>query len=91
MIAIETRYVGPTNTKGSRIIASTVNGQRLTMSTGMMTGSDYDNHKEVAEALATKYRWLYDGTRLVGGGTKAGYCWVFVYDNNAAYQRNTES
>jgi hypothetical protein len=74
MIAIETRFLGPTDTKGARILATTCNGQRLTLP------YDYtgDEHRKAAEALATKYGWLRDGMRLVGGGTKAGYCWVFV-------------
>ena len=74
-IAIETKYYGPTNTRGSKIIATTANGQRLSM--------PYDHsgneHERAAHALATKMGWLEDGKfRLVGGSTKSGMAFVFV-------------
>ncbi len=84
MIAIETKYVGPTDNKPSRIIASTCNGQRLTISCGRAEdmareklGHDdtQSSHQVVAQALADKMGWT---DRIVGGGTKRGYVFVFV-------------
>ena len=80
MIAIETKYHGATNTKGSRYSASTCNGQKLTMSTDYSLDSDA-NHERVACALAGKMAWFGEGARkyrLVGGSTKSGMVFVFV-------------
>jgi hypothetical protein len=73
MIAIETKYLGPTNTRGSRYVAYTCNGHRLSMS----IENDKDatqNPGIVARALADKMGWK---GQLIGGGTKAGMAWVF--------------
>lgn len=90
MVAIETRYVGPTNYKPGRIIATThINNQKLIVSWDRATRgakesglNDPDNqrapHQFVATELANEFGWLNDGTRLYGGSTKAGYCFVFV-------------
>lgn len=60
MVSITTKYIGPTNTKGSRIRAT-----RADHSTGDVTvtvpydhalGID-DNHRFAAETLATKLGW----------------------------------
>ena len=78
MIAIETKYHGATNTKGSRYSASTSNGQKLTMSTDYALDSDA-NHERVAVLLAEKFNWLEGRKyRLVGGATKSGMAFVFV-------------
>lgn len=74
MIAIETKFVGPTDFKGARIIATTCNGQRLVEPYNYgLSGSA--PHRVVAERLATKMGWK--GT-LIGGGTKTGYVFVFA-------------
>lgn len=73
MKAIETRFAGPTNTKGARIIASDSDGNRLTLSYPYELNSD-DAHRKAAEALRDKMKWT--GT-LIGGSTKRGYCFVF--------------
>jgi hypothetical protein len=84
MIAIETKYHGATNSKGSRYSATTCNGQRLTLSADYSLNSD-ENHERVAVALAGKMNWLplvektgKQRHKLVGGGTKSGMAWVFV-------------
>ena len=56
MQAIQTKYVGPTNTKGARIIARYQGGK-------IIVGWDYakdvtENHLDAALALATKLDWL---------------------------------
>lgn len=79
MIAIETRYVGPTNTKPSRIVATTANGQRMMMSMSAAEdgtdGSAESAHRAVAQALADKMQWP---GQLICGGTKTGYVFVFL-------------
>ena len=77
MIAIQTKYIGPTDTKPSRIVATTANGQRVTVS--------YDNasrnpHRDAALALCKKVGWT--GT-LAEGGTKEGSVFVFVDDQSS--------
>lgn len=74
MKAITATYKGPTNTKGSRIIASDGDGNRLTAS--------YDNslsgeavYRVAAEALRDKLGW---NGELCSGQTKPGV-YVFVF------------
>ena len=77
MIAIETKYLGPTNYRPSRIKAYTCNGQKLTISyseADAANGTPAQAHKVVAEALRDKAGWEGD---LIGGGTSKGYVWVF--------------
>ena len=74
MIAINTKYIPPSNFRGSRIAASTCNGHRLVIS--MPIDKDGESaHRVAAEALALKMGW----TRwpLIAGGTKDGYAFVF--------------
>ena len=53
MIAIVTKYHGPTDTKGSRIVAS-YNGRRITVAYDH--GLDIDgNHKKAAVAFSAKH------------------------------------
>ena len=79
MQAIETRYLGPTNTRGSRIVATTHSAVsrypvRLTVPFDH-TLSTEAGHRKAAEALKAKLGWK---GRMVGGGTRTGYCFVFV-------------
>ena len=78
MIAIETKYLGPTNYRPSRIKAYTCNGQTLTMSYSTADAankSTEEAHRVVAEALRDKAGWT---GKLIGGGTCKGYVFVFV-------------
>ena len=72
--AIRTRYAGPTETKGSRIIADDGDGNRITISMDCARSSE-DAHREAAHALADKMEW--PGTLVVGWYKNDGY-WVFV-------------
>lgn len=72
--AIETKYHGPTDNRGSRIIASDSDGNRVIMSYRSELNGD-ENHKAAAYALRDKMGW--DG-ELIGGSTKAGMAWVFA-------------
>jgi hypothetical protein len=73
--AIVTKFISPTNTKGSRIKATAAAGS-------VTVNWDYSlnvamNHHKAAKALATKMEW---STQLYGGGMpdNSGYCWVAV-------------
>jgi hypothetical protein len=74
MKAIETKYHGPTNTRGARITASDLDGNRITVPyPHELSGEDV--HRVAAEALRDKMGW---SGRLIGGSTKAGYVFVFA-------------
>lgn len=77
--SIETKYHGATNTKGSRISA--------TSASGIKTYIDYphelsgvDCHAIAAEKLARQLEWLKPGEdfkgKYIAGGTRAGYVFV---------------
>lgn len=74
MKAILTKYVGPSNVKGSRIIASDSDGNRVIMSYPYELSGE-DAHRKAAQTLCDKMGWTGE---LVGGGLKNGYAWVFV-------------
>jgi hypothetical protein len=77
--AIRTRYVGPTNTKGSRIIADAGDAASrviLEYDYGLNT---VDNHATAAEAVRDKMGWRGGFfTDLVGGEIDNTYVWVFL-------------
>lgn len=74
MKAIETRYLGPTNCRGSRIVAFDEDGNRVTLSyDDALSGEDM--HRKAANTLCQKMGWTGD---LAAGGTKRGYVFVFV-------------
>lgn len=84
MKAIKTTYKGATNTKGSRIIASDEDTNKITIPYPHEL-SGMDCHAKAAVALCLKMGWT--GT-LHGGGLKN--CYVFVFaplsdDRNGAY------
>lgn len=74
MKAISTRYSGPTNTRGSRIVASAEGVSSVSIPLDYEKDL-YEAHEKAALALCKKYGW---SGRLIGGGTKKGYCWVFA-------------
>lgn len=88
MIAIETKFIGATNYRPARIVATTANGQRLVMLVSAAEDAEGNNshgepiHRVVAQALADQMNW--PGT-LHGGGTKRGY--VFVFEDKDATRR----
>lgn len=79
MIAITTKYLGPTNVRGSRIKA-TGNRNSITISYDDSLNSEHA-HAKAARALCDKMKW--DG-KLLGGGTEHGYAWVFANTNLTA-------
>lgn len=67
MQAIQTKYVGPTNYRGTRIIARAAAG-RLVFDYDYSLG-DIGNHSAAAQALADKLGW---GGTWVGGSLPDG-------------------
>jgi hypothetical protein len=74
MQTISTKYVGPTNYRGSRIIATSASGRKITVSYDPAVSSE-SAHMNGVIALAEKLGWK--GT-MSGGHTKDGMVWVFA-------------
>jgi hypothetical protein len=77
--AITTKFLGPTNFRGSRVKAKCQAGS-ITVSWNDALGVD-DNHDTAAQALAEKLDWTGEHYgKLVGGGLPdgTGNCYVFV-------------
>lgn len=74
MIAIRTKYLGPTETKGARVVADDGRGHRITVAWDY-TKDVYDMHEQVAKALCKKYNWP---TKVVGGDLGEFMVWVFI-------------
>lgn len=74
MKAIKTKYKGPTNTRGSRIIASDEDGNRITISYPYELSGEAV-HRKAAQALCDKMNWPGE---LASGSIKNGYVFVFV-------------
>lgn len=74
MKAILTIYHGPTDFRGSRIIASEPDGKRLIMSYDHSLNSE-ECHRKAAYMLRDRLGWKGE---LVTGGLKRGYCHVFI-------------
>lgn len=74
MQAIITKYIGPTNSRGSRIKASASAGS-VTIGYDDALGVE-DNHHAAALALAIKMGWEKYG-KLISGGTETGFVFVF--------------
>ena len=71
--AITTRYIGPTNFRGSRIKAKAAAGS--VMVNYLCDLNIEDNHTRAAKALAEKFGW---GGRWFGGGLPDDRGYVFV-------------
>ena len=80
MIAIQTKYLGPTNTKGSRIKAFTCNGHSCTIDYDYAL-SDEKLHFKAVKALVSKNptgRCLdWNISKMTYGGVKGGYVFTF--------------
>lgn len=74
MIAIQTKYIPATNTRGSRIKAFTSSGQSLTLGFSYEL-EDYENYKRVALELCKKMGW---SEKIEGGSTKDDYTFIFL-------------
>lgn len=69
--AVITKYIGPTNTKGSRVKASCEAGS-ITVNWDHSLNSD-QNHDAACQALLDKLGWSGE---WIGGGTSTGYVYV---------------
>lgn len=78
MQAISTKYIGPSNVRGSRIKATCDAGSITIPYPHELSGEDV--HKAAALALIAKLGWG-DYGRIIGGGTKDGYVFVFDMDS----------
>jgi hypothetical protein len=75
MKVITTKYVGPTNTRGSKIIARAEGVASITVPYSYE--GDTDNaHRRAAEKLAAKYNWgpVFKAGTLPDGATEV---WAF--------------
>jgi hypothetical protein len=77
--AIRTWFAGPTNTRGSRVIADAGDSaSRVTLSWDHALNSE-QNHATAAMAVVAKMGWdTPDHTRLTGGQHGDAYYWVFM-------------
>ena len=79
MQAIETKYLGATNYRGSRIKATHEgNVESVTLDYNHALNLD-ENHHEAAKALMHKLEWKGE---MHGGATRKGMAWVFVNENS---------
>jgi hypothetical protein len=79
--SISTRYMGPTNTRGSRVKAKSSSGLSLTL--GWNDALDInENHTGAARALAVKLGWA---GRWVAGGGSDGCGNVYVQDDGDGF------
>jgi hypothetical protein len=73
MQTITTKYLGATNTQGTRIKANhTGEAKSITLPYNYALSNE-GNHKEAAAALAKKLEWHGE---YLGGHTKDGMIWV---------------
>ena len=74
MKAIRTRYYGPTNTRGSRIVAS--DGDHNSISISYPHGLDSDKgHELAAYLLMQKMGWA---NKIIGGGFRHDMYWTML-------------
>ncbi len=73
--AIITKYLGPTNVRGSRVKAVAEAGS-ITLSWDHALNSD-ENHALAAQTLADKYKWK---GRWFMGGFNGGYAFIQTAD-----------
>jgi hypothetical protein len=73
MIAILTKYLGPTNTRGSRIKAYT-DRHSITVSHDYALDGE-GVHRKAAQALMDKMGWPNE---LISGGVAGGYAFVML-------------
>lgn len=78
MVAIQTKYIGATNTKSSRIKAWTDNGH----SVSIPYPHEYSHevcHFQAVKALVQKHDLDWDLNDMRYGGTKKGYVFCFAH------------
>lgn len=78
MKAITTKYLGPTDCKGSRVKADDGDGNSITLPWRNRWDSE-DNHAEAARSLCRKMGWKgkLQGGGLLKAGRTVAVAWVF--------------
>ena len=74
MVAILTKFIGPTNFRCSRVKAHTSSGHRIVVPWDDALNVE-ENHDAAALALCRKMGWC---GKLVRGGTDVGYAYTFL-------------
>jgi hypothetical protein len=82
MIAIQTKRLGPTNHRGSRVVAFTCNGHRIVLDWADAASSDA-NHTAAAYELARKMGWP---GKWVGADTECGLVFVSTFFDDSSFQ-----
>lgn len=77
-VGIQTKFLGPTNCRGSRVKAYTETKLSVTVSWDHALNPP-DNHARAAKALVEKMEW---GGEWVGGASGDGKGYVFVQVNS---------
>lgn len=80
MKAITTKYLGPTDRRGSRISKASDGNNSVTIGYPHELSGEAV-HRAAAEALKTKMGWSGD---LIAGAVKGGYVFVFAPNPRAA-------
>jgi hypothetical protein len=77
MIAIQTKYICPTNSRGARLKAFTSNGQSVTIPYPYAHSYEL-SHFQAVKALVEKHGLDWDLTDMRYGGIKNGYVFCFA-------------
>jgi hypothetical protein len=80
--AITTKFIGPTDTKGSRVKATSASGHSILLAWKYEEGVE-GNHKLAAMALASKLGW--NGRWFVGGMADRFGGNVYVQDDGDSF------
>ena len=78
MVSIETKYIGPTNARGSRIKAFTCTGFTAVIPYPYEKSHELC-HFEAVKALVKKHGLDWDLSEMRYGGTKDGYVFCFAH------------
>ena len=76
MIAIQTKYIGATNHKPSRIKAFTCNGHSCVIARDYEL-NEVDLHFKAVRALVEKHKLNWDISKMNYGGVKGGFVFTF--------------
>lgn len=78
MIAIQTKYIGATNTRGNRIKAWTENGQSVSIPYPHDVEKHEVCHFQAVKALVQKHGLDWDLNEMRYGGTEKGFVFCFA-------------
>jgi hypothetical protein len=78
MIAIQTKFIAPTNHRGARIKAWTSSGFSATISYPYASGNE-SSHFEAVKALVEKHQLNWGLSGMTYGGVENGYVFCFPH------------